>query len=659
MLDALPFLTTPLPSIGGRLKVVPAHFIVTELLEPREDATGELTRTTGKHCFVTIQRSLMTTHDVRLRLSELFDVRPNEIGYAGLKDMRAIATQTFSLPRERLPCELRTPDALDAIAARVRSDTRLQVIGEPGWHQRKLKVGELVGNRFEIVVSGCAVPSAIALERAEAMAAQLRVSGWANYYGPQRFGRAGPDHALRRGAELLRARLNGDSRQRHAHAGWLATLMLSALQSSLYNQYLAERIRRGDFGRVYVGDFVAQPHSASKPRMVRSGSSGQSADGTLAEAETAELVAFDISHLGPMFGGGMVHSGGVPAALEAEVWSAHVADVPLRALKRSVLAGSRRVNRLPLPVDFSVEEACEADGLRVRFSLPRGAYATSLLREFMHCDDAGALGEVDDGGDAGIEQEGDEAFLPADETSTDAPVSTPAVAASHCGLRVTADPSHLEKRALRELARLLPKLCCAPTTEPYPPEARRERRFGVQTMSAGELPFVSFAAETSDPVETVLRILDDAPAAARAMPTVARLMPVQATCPASSAELQAALSPLLERTWPRDAHSFAVVVRTRRRAGAPQADLKRDEVIQVVGEQVRTVLADAAVDLRQPDVTIHVEMVLEVHSQLCCLSVLPRWQALDEYKLPRAAVDAEGLIGSVGEAGSDGVPTLA
>ena len=43
-----------------------------------------------------------------------------------------------------------------------------------------------------------------------------------------------------------------------------------------------------------------------------------------------------------------------------------------------VLAGGRRVNRLPLPADLRVEEAAEASGLRFRFSLPRGAYATSL-----------------------------------------------------------------------------------------------------------------------------------------------------------------------------------------------------------------------------------------------------------------------------------------
>ena len=68
-------------------------------------------------------------------------------------------------------------------------------------------------------------------------------------------------------------------------------------------------------------------------------------------------------------------------------------------------------------------------------------------------------------------------------------------------------------------------------------------------------------------------------------------------------------------------------------------------------------LAHAVVDLRTPEVSVHVEIVLEVHAQLCCLSVLPRWHALDEYRLPRAAVeeavedivkDAQGSADSVG-----------
>jgi tRNA(Glu) U13 pseudouridine synthase TruD len=43
--------------------------------------------------------------------------------------------------------------------------------------------------------------------------------------------------------------------------------------------------------------------------------------------------------------------------------------------------GGRRPLMLPLPDDFSAVP-CE-EGMRFTFTLPAGAYATSLLREFM------------------------------------------------------------------------------------------------------------------------------------------------------------------------------------------------------------------------------------------------------------------------------------
>ena len=108
---SLPFLTRALPPIGGRLKLLPEHFVVTEISEPRSDGIVIATPHTGKHVFVTLERKGLSTPQMQRVLAEVFGVLPDEIGFAGLKDMRAIATQTFSLPRDRLlPPELRQPD---------------------------------------------------------------------------------------------------------------------------------------------------------------------------------------------------------------------------------------------------------------------------------------------------------------------------------------------------------------------------------------------------------------------------------------------------------------------------------------------------------------------------------------------------------------------
>jgi tRNA pseudouridine13 synthase len=106
---------------------------------------------------VTLTRSDLNTRDVQQRLAKLFSVQVDEIGVAGLKDRTARVTQTFSLPRERLPKELRTTESTAQIAAMLRESAGangwVAPAEEPSWHRSKLKKGHLVGNRFEIIVS--------------------------------------------------------------------------------------------------------------------------------------------------------------------------------------------------------------------------------------------------------------------------------------------------------------------------------------------------------------------------------------------------------------------------------------------------------------------------------------------------------------------------
>jgi tRNA pseudouridine13 synthase len=712
---------------------------VTEIMEPRTDRVEEAQFDTGKHAFVTVRRKGLSTPQMQRALAEVFGVRPDEIGYAGLKDMRAIATQTFSLPRDRLlPPELRQPDALDAIAGCLRADRRFELVeagdtGEasvahdcaPAWHMCKLRIGELSGNRFDIIVSDTCVPPRVALERATLIAERLRRTGWANYYGPQRFGKAGVEHSVRRGVELLRNRM-GTARKSdaNAHRGWIGTLMLNALQSALFNAYLAERMRRGLFETVLVGDLVAPPHSASaaaKPRMVRSGAAegaaaaeataeaaaevepvvgkdgeGQSggrrheakSEAPRAEAETAALRRFELSFAGPMFSAAMPKAGGAAAALEMEIWSRYVPEVPLQSVKGSILRGGRRVCRMPVPADLRIEEAPAAAGLRFQFSLPRGSYATSLLREFMHCDDAGALGGAEDEGEEQQQEQEEEggagrvSELPGGVPGgdPDAAGAAASFATAHPlgggpmrGLRVTSDPPHLERQALRQLATHLRQRLARPqearaaavqreddgaeavdglvaadgavatkiaATGTGPLSSVRRKRFTVSTLAAGRFPLVCFADDDPDPLSVALELLDDAAASADAMPSVARLVPVQGTCAATVEGIAEALTPLLARSVPEGATSFAVHWKTRRRSGCPPLSLDRSAAISAILTCVAEQVAGATVDLGAPDVTIHVEVLQE--ADMCCLSVLPQWAQRAEYSLRKEVDVGEG-----------------
>lgn len=338
--DELPFVTADLPGIGGEIRAEPSHFVVEEI--PLYEPTDE-----GEHVYVHLTREGWTTKALQRQLAALFGLREVDVGYAGLKDRHARTTQTFSL---LLP-------KVDEAAAAQQIESELPV--DVHWarrHRNKLKVGHLLANEFGIIVTHT---EADALARAERIAEALKARGLPNYYGVQRFGMLG-DNA-QRGREALLGR--GPRQQ------WLRRFLLSAYQSALFNVWLAERIRRGWFEQLRVGDVAKKTDT-----------------GGLFEVEdiAVEAPRFDrgeITYTGPIYGARMRWPSGEPGELERAILEqAGVSDDMLR---RASLDGSRRAARLVI-ADVEIEPA--ADGLRFRFRLPKGAYATTLLREFMRAE---------------------------------------------------------------------------------------------------------------------------------------------------------------------------------------------------------------------------------------------------------------------------------
>jgi tRNA pseudouridine13 synthase len=336
--DELPYLTDDLPGVSGEIKVEPAHFVVEEL--PLYEPSGQ-----GQHVYVRLTREGWTTRALENEMARLFGLRDVDVGCAGRKDKHARTTQTFSL---------NLPNVDEAEVAR-RIEENLPV--ELEWverHRNKIRAGHLLGNRFRIVVLG---PDADALPRAEAIVQALQERGLPNFYGPQRFGREG-DNA-ERGREVL---LTGRGpRQR-----WLRRLLLRAYQSALFNTWLVARIRRGWFQRLLVGD-VAKKRDTGGLFEVED-----------ADAEQPRFDRDEITYTGPIYGSRMWWAAGDSGDLEHSVLDE--ATVTEEMLDRERLSGSRRRARLALE-DLDVEY--HPDGLLFTFSLPKGSYATTLLREVM------------------------------------------------------------------------------------------------------------------------------------------------------------------------------------------------------------------------------------------------------------------------------------
>jgi len=336
------------PALGrGELRVVHDDFRVDEIL-PFEP-TGE-----GGHDYLLVEKRGHNTAWVADALARFAGVGQSEVGYAGLKDRNAVTTQWFSVPRRKGAAGDWRDWSLDGtrIVQRVR-------------HGRKLKRGVHRANRFRIVVRMDEVPEDALLARAES----VRRSGVPNYFGAQRFGIGGSN--LRRAESLFCG-----ARLRRQQRG----LALSAARSLIFNEVLQERVAAGNWNALLAGDWVNLDGSNS---------------GFATESVDRELVArcseLDVHPTGPLWGRGETPTSGEVRNLEFACAARHrmMAD----GLEQSGVSADRRPLRCRA-ADLEIET--ESDRFVLTFTLRRGSYATSVIREFVDAVDAPSANSADE-----------------------------------------------------------------------------------------------------------------------------------------------------------------------------------------------------------------------------------------------------------------------
>ncbi len=132
MQTQLPYLTRDFPGVGGVIKQRPEDFFVQEI--PLYEPSGQ-----GEHVYCEIQKTGLTTFDAVHQLSRALNVHPRDIGYAGMKDARAVTRQTLSIFGT-------TEDALRAVQI-----PNLSVLWATR-HDNKLRLGHLSANRFALKI---------------------------------------------------------------------------------------------------------------------------------------------------------------------------------------------------------------------------------------------------------------------------------------------------------------------------------------------------------------------------------------------------------------------------------------------------------------------------------------------------------------------------
>jgi len=353
-------MANPLPP--GRIRERPEDFVVDEI--PAYAPSGE-----GEHVFVRFTKTGVTTFDAVRAIARALSCDAREAGHAGLKDKRAVTTQTISLhaPRGVAPLDL-------AQRARALSLDGIAVLDATP-HGHKMKPGHLAGNRFALVVRG--VPSA-RLPDVTAALERVRREGVPNAFGAQRFGASG-DNAARALAWL-------SGKERGPREPRMQRFLWSSLQSEVYNRVLDARVKDGTWATPLEGDLL-------KLRM-----SGGIFVCTDVQTDRGRAGAGELSPTGPIVGARMTWPEGSPAALERRILAETVGEGFDLGPTRRLGEGSRRALRLWVD-DLRWEVAADDPGnevacMRVYFVLPKGAYATTVLAA------AVALEETRSGGDA-------------------------------------------------------------------------------------------------------------------------------------------------------------------------------------------------------------------------------------------------------------------
>lgn len=337
------------PRASGVIRQNPEDFIVEEIA--RVAPTGE-----GSHLWLWLEKRSANTDWVARELAKCTTGAARDVGYAGLKDRHAVTRQWFSLPY--------TDSAEQKL-----EDTRIEGVHilKCVRHTKKLKRGTLDGNRFELLVrnlqgddlNGSGEAQRDDLER---RLQQVHDGGVPNYFGPQRFGHAGGN--VQKGFDLLsrRARIPRNKR----------SIYLSAIRSYLFNQVLAKRVEQGNWATVISGDLAMLNGTQSV---------------FLCENADVEIEdrcrRLDIHPSGPMPG----ENGTQPSGQVLELEQAVLQHWPqlTSLLQSQCLQASRRSLRLyPSDMVWQLTD----NMLKLTFTLPPGAYATTVLRELLNFSEA-------------------------------------------------------------------------------------------------------------------------------------------------------------------------------------------------------------------------------------------------------------------------------
>lgn len=412
MLNVETFITDTKPT-GGEIRQSNEDFYVEEV--PLQLPSGK-----GQNTWIQIQKNGRTTLDVVLDMAKAMHLSRKRTGFAGMKDRSAITRQWLCISNI-------TPEELPDFNEILHNVEILDIKA----NEKKLRMGQLKGNKFKINIRNTNNPSED-VEIAQEVLESLKQTGVPNYYGYQRFGEVRStthlvgkclvegdvkkavdtyignpnpeEHDIHYEARKLydEGKLQDaydlmpksmryeksmikqltDSQRKHGNLTEkdyiraieslpkpLKRMFVNAYESYLFNKIVNERTKVG-INKYLPGDIIID----SEEHWIHDIDEDTIQD---------DIDNFKVNPTAPLIGSKVPFAEGIQGEIEQKVVDdENITKEDFKCPKTPKLGshGIRRSVRFKID-DTHVEKL--DDGIRVEFFIPRGCYATSVLREII------------------------------------------------------------------------------------------------------------------------------------------------------------------------------------------------------------------------------------------------------------------------------------
>ncbi|MBC7101330.1 MAG: tRNA pseudouridine(13) synthase TruD [Methanobacteriales archaeon] len=396
---------------GGKTRVKYEDFYVEEI--PLIQPTGQ-----GPNTWIWIEKKGRTTLDVLLDIARELGLPRWRMGFAGMKDKTAVTRQWICISNI-------DPEEVKGLDEKLHNVKFLKITR----HQKKLRMGQLIGNKFRIKIRGV---KSSAKKEAENTLKELLEIGVPNYYGWQRFGtpranthlvgkailfgdlkgavdlyigspyedepedikearKAYDNGRLEKAYEMMpptmryermmlkrlikEEKRKGDLTE-ESYARAIQTLpkplkrmFVHAYQSYLFNKVVSERAKFG-INKYIEGDIIVD----NRQRIIHNQE----------PRKLDEMIKrFEAHPTAPLYGSKVPLATGKVGEIERRILKEEEITLDLFKCEKMPRLGSHGMRR---PIRFRVwDTSVQAtdDGIIVEFSIPKGCYATAVLREIM------------------------------------------------------------------------------------------------------------------------------------------------------------------------------------------------------------------------------------------------------------------------------------